>query len=195
MLVVPSFTVLSLFTHFLYSMYLCKYVYVCMYVLSCSVMSNSLEPIYLTRLLCSCDSPGKNTGVHCHFLLQGIFPIQGSNMRLLCLLHCKWILYLLNQWGSSCTLTTWNSLLIPNIPCPQDFLRAISPRYLNGSLSFLLPISAHISLISKAFAELSLKNCITQHSLFPSLLHLFVTLLTFSLIDVCLIALLCSARM
>ena len=77
----------------------------------------------------------------------------------------------------------------------QNFLHAISPRYLNGSLSSLLPISAYMSLISKAFAELSLKNCITQHSLFPSLLHLFVTLLTFSLIDVCLIALLCSARM
>ena len=26
------------------------------------------------------DSPGKNTGVGCHFLLQGIFPTQGSNL-------------------------------------------------------------------------------------------------------------------
>ena len=25
------------------------------------------------------DSPGKNTGVRCHALLQGIFPTQGSN--------------------------------------------------------------------------------------------------------------------
>ena len=25
------------------------------------------------------DSPGKNTGVGCHALLQGIFPIQGLN--------------------------------------------------------------------------------------------------------------------
>ena len=30
------------------------------------------------------DSPGKNTGVGCHALLQGIFPTQGSNP---CLLH------------------------------------------------------------------------------------------------------------
>ena len=37
-----------------------------------------------TRLLCSWDFPGKDTGVGCHFLLQGIFPTQGSN---LCLLH------------------------------------------------------------------------------------------------------------
>ena len=33
------------------------------------------------------DFPGKNTGVGCHALLQGIFPIQGSNLRLLCLLN------------------------------------------------------------------------------------------------------------
>ena len=32
-----------------------------------------------TRLLCPWDFPGKDTGVGCHFLLQGIFPTQGSN--------------------------------------------------------------------------------------------------------------------
>ena len=32
-----------------------------------------------TRLLCPWDFPGKNTGVDCHFLLQGIFPTQGWN--------------------------------------------------------------------------------------------------------------------
>ena len=36
---------------------------------------------------CPWDFPGKNTGVSCHFLLQGIFPTQGSNPRLLHLLH------------------------------------------------------------------------------------------------------------
>ena len=41
------------------------YVYV-----SCSVMSDFCE---------HGDSPGKNTGVGCHFLLQGIFTTQGSN--------------------------------------------------------------------------------------------------------------------
>ena len=39
------------------------------------------------RLLCAWDSPGKNTGVGCHALLQGTFPAQGWNPRLLCLLH------------------------------------------------------------------------------------------------------------
>ena len=40
-----------------------------------------------TRLPRPWDSPGKNTGVGCHSLLQGIFPIQGSNPGLLHLLH------------------------------------------------------------------------------------------------------------
>ena len=43
------------------------------------------------------DFPGKNTGVGCHFLLQGIFPTQGSNLRLL---HCRWILYQRSHRGS-----------------------------------------------------------------------------------------------
>ena len=33
------------------------------------------------------DSPGKNTGVGCHFLLQGIFLTHRQNLHLLCLLH------------------------------------------------------------------------------------------------------------
>ena len=41
------------------------------------------------------DSPGKNSGVGCHFLLQGIFLRQGSNP---CLLHCRWILYHCTTW-------------------------------------------------------------------------------------------------
>ena len=36
---------------------------------------------------------GENIGVGCHFLLQVIFPTQGSNLSLLCLLHCRQILY------------------------------------------------------------------------------------------------------
>ena len=33
---------------------------------------------------------GKNTGVGCHFLLQGIFPTQGSNLCLPCLLQVSY---------------------------------------------------------------------------------------------------------
>ena len=36
------------------------------------------------------DPPGKNTRVGCHFLLQGIFPTQGSNLGLP---HCRHTLY------------------------------------------------------------------------------------------------------
>ena len=43
------------------------------------------------------DSPGKNTGVGCHALLQGIFPTQGSNPGLP---HCRWILYHLGHQRS-----------------------------------------------------------------------------------------------
>ena len=46
-----------------------------------------------TVLLCPCDFPTKNTGVGCHFILQWIFPTQGLNPCLLCLLHCREILY------------------------------------------------------------------------------------------------------
>ena len=46
------------------------------------------------RLWSLWDFPGKNTGVGCHFLLQGIFPAQGSKPSLL---HCRQMLYRLSQ--------------------------------------------------------------------------------------------------
>ena len=39
--------------------------------------------IVAARFLCPWGSPSKNTGVGCHFLLQGIFPDQGSNLLLM----------------------------------------------------------------------------------------------------------------
>ena len=48
-------------------------------------------------LLCPWDSRGKNTGVGCNSLLQGIFPIQGSNPYL----HCRQILYHLSHHQAS----------------------------------------------------------------------------------------------
>ena len=66
----------------------------CSAVVSTSVRPNGLQP---TRLLSPWDFPGKNTGVGCHFLLQGIFPTQGSNPGLL---HCRQTLYPLGHQGS-----------------------------------------------------------------------------------------------
>ena len=58
-------------------------------VLCCSVVSNSLWycDLWSTKLFCPWNYPGKNTGVGCHFLLQGIFLNQGSNPCLLRFLH------------------------------------------------------------------------------------------------------------
>ena len=62
--------------------------YVCMSaksLQSCPTLCNPMD-CKPTRLLCSWDSPGKNTGVGCHALLQGIFQTQGLNPGLSCLL-------------------------------------------------------------------------------------------------------------
>ena len=62
-------------------------------------MPDSLRPhgLQLTRLLCPRDFPGNDTGMGCHFLLQGIFPTQGLNLGLL---HCRQILYQLSYKGN-----------------------------------------------------------------------------------------------
>ena len=61
---------------------------------SCSVVSNSLQP---HGLYSPWNSPGQNTGVGSHLLLQRIFPTQGLNLGLS---HCRWILYQLSHQGS-----------------------------------------------------------------------------------------------
>jgi len=73
----------------LLTMYMC-----CVCCVSHSVVSDSLWPHGLepARLLHPWDSPGKNTGVGCHALFQGIFPTQESNQ----ILHCRQILYQLS---------------------------------------------------------------------------------------------------
>ena len=74
---------------------MCVYAYVCLVVQRLSrvqlLESCGLQP---ARLLCPWNSPGKNTGVGSHSLLQGIFLIQGSNGGLL---HCRQILYHLSH--------------------------------------------------------------------------------------------------
>ena len=53
------------------------------------------------QALLSVDSLGKNTGVGCHALLQGIFPTQGGNKHLICLLHWRQVLYHSRHLGST----------------------------------------------------------------------------------------------
>ena len=66
---------------------------------SCPTLCNPMVPLQPARLLCPWNSPGKNTEVGNHSLLQGILTTQGSNPGLL---HCRQILYHLSHQGSSC---------------------------------------------------------------------------------------------
>ena len=82
----------------------------CISALICQVWSGSLSVVcyswwfhglYPARLFCPWNSPGKNTGVGYHSLLQGIFLTQGSNPGLL---HCRQIIVWAtregyNYWG------------------------------------------------------------------------------------------------
>ena len=65
-------------------------------LLDASALSNSLWPLGLqhTRFLCPWDSSGKNTGMGCHALLQGIFPTQRLNPGVL---NSRQTLYHLNH--------------------------------------------------------------------------------------------------
>ena len=76
-----------------------------------SIVSNSLWPQRLQppRLRCSWDFPGKNTGVGCHCLLQGIFPTQGSNPSLLHLQHWQAYSLPLSHLGNSFSTATANN--------------------------------------------------------------------------------------
>ena len=70
-------------------------------VFSCSVVSSSAILWAVVRQApLSMDFSGKKTGVGSHFLCQQIFPTHGSNLCLLCFLHCRWILYFLSHQGS-----------------------------------------------------------------------------------------------
>ena len=62
------------------------------------------------------DSPGKNSGVGCHALLQGIFPTQGFNPGLQ---HCKQIVYCLSPQGSP-RILEW-------VACPFSILPMSPP--------------------------------------------------------------------
>ena len=91
------------FVHFLTTecvlMFLRAFYRLCVCV-SCSVVSNSLWPPWTIahQAPLFMASPGRNAGVGCHFLLQGIVLTQGSNLGLL---HCRQILYHLSHQGNS----------------------------------------------------------------------------------------------
>ena len=65
----------------LYHLYLSGRLRKCLVAQPCPTLCNPRTVACQAPL--SWDSPGKNTGVGCHFLLQGIFPTQGWNMGFL----------------------------------------------------------------------------------------------------------------
>ena len=86
------------------------------------------------------DSSGKNTGVGCHALLQGIFPMQESNPGLP---HCRQILSCLTHQGSP-RILEW--VAIPT-PGPNPGLKPGSPALQADSLPAELPEKLCISYI------------------------------------------------
>ena len=84
-----------------------------------------------TRLLCPWHFPGKNTGVDCHFLLQGVFPTQGSNP---CLFHCRRIIY---HWATRAALmhlyTIQNHM---QHRCIVHIYKVFDKFYVNSIISF-----------------------------------------------------------
>ena len=90
-----------------------------MCLLSLSLLSDSLQPDGLQPPGFSVhgDSPGKNTGVGCYALLQGIFPTQGSNPGLP---HCRQILYHLSHQGSPRILGVGSLSLLQRIFPTQE---------------------------------------------------------------------------
>ena len=97
-----------------YTLFVCW----CLVTKSCPALlqPHGLQP---TRLLCPWDFPGKNTGVGCHFLLQGIFPTQGLNP---CLLHWQVSSLPLSHQGSPFTLIRMTKIQNPgDTKCWQGF--------------------------------------------------------------------------
>ena len=85
---------------------------VCLY----SVSSDSFQPcgMYAARLLCPWDFLGKNTGMGCHFLLQGIFLTQGI-FRI-----GRWILYHCASWEARATCRCPLNIRCRLIVCTEE---------------------------------------------------------------------------
>ena len=87
------------------------------------------------------DLPGKDTGVDCYFLLQGIFPTQGLNS---CFLHCRQILYQLSYKGSPLTRLTVVIISLYTYGCVCWGVGISSVQLLSHVQCFATPWSAAI---------------------------------------------------
>ena len=98
----------------------------------------TLQP---TRFLCPWGFSGKNTGVGCHALLQGIFQTQGLNLQLLHLLHCRWILYPLSHVGSPrtsyITVIGYHNWKLASVQYSPDYRTFSEHSFSHGFVSIL----------------------------------------------------------
>ena len=108
-----------------------------------SVVSNSWQPHgqQLTGLFCPWNSPGKNTGVGCHFLLQGSFLTRGL---ILGFLHCRGILYHLSHQESQCLIIINCEFLLAVFPSSfAENVLYVYMGYISVTCFFLFPLSYH----------------------------------------------------
>ena len=129
------------------------------------------------RLLCPSNSPGKNTRVGCHSLLQGIFQSQGSNPGLL---HFRRIFYHMNHQGSPSLLIlrlsfqSLKSLLSEKTNSSAQALDSTFSCFVKDILNnllqnqFLPSLLAHTQQVSLLWNLPSLKKLLT-----PRLPHYF----------------------
>ena len=145
-------------------------------------MSDSQQPYELqpSRLLCPWDSSGKNTGVGCNNLLQGIILLQGTDPHLLSLLHWQmdffftsitweahgWVhltrIYIIISIYSqiqlySYLLQLWTFLLVLQVMLFTNFFLQISsyPYFLSVFLTLVHSTSSSSYLITFTYVALS----------------------------------------
>ena len=129
-----------------------------------------------TRLLCPWGFPGKNSGVNCHYLFQGIFPTQELNLHLL---HCRRILYCRDtrkaavpEFNSILTLTTWSWYQISQVKAQSPLQTPVASLRLSSALlTYQLEIGIHSYRTQHFFVFNNLLEWHrTQWNLFPGLL-------------------------
>ena len=126
---------------------------------------HGLQP---TRLLWPWNSPGKNTWVGCHFLLQGIFPTQESSPSLL---HCRQILHHVshkrNWWFEvgGAQFILWHNVW-SSINFCLFFFFCLSPYTFNYFTFQFTSESLQCCPLLSPFTELILALCITYSYLY-----------------------------
>ena len=111
----------------------------CLVVQPCQTLCNPMA-CSLPGCFVHGDTPGKNTGVGCYTLLQGIFPTQGLNPHLP---HCRQMPYSLESTGKP-------------IPSPGDLpypgIKSESPELQADSLPAELQGKPHGYVQSRGFS-------------------------------------------